>query len=102
MAIEWIKKQNDKPLSGSALKILEILDKTQEVSASDLKDQLNFSTRTIHYALKTLQDRSLIEKKPYLLDMRQTRYVIAQQILKKAKSEASFMIKEQSMFFTNR
>ena len=91
MAFEWIKNQKDKPLSGSALKILEILDKNQEVSASDLKDQLDFSTRTIHYALKTLQERSLIEKKPYLLDMRQSRYVINQQIIKKAQLETELI-----------
>ena len=102
MAFEWIKKQNSKSLSGSAIKILEILEKKEEVSASDLKNHLNCSTRTIHYALKTLQERKIIEKKPYLYDMRQTRYVIAKEILQKAKTDATFLLNEQRMFFNNR
>jgi DNA-binding MarR family transcriptional regulator len=98
MAFEWIKKQNDKSLSGSALKILEILVKREEVSASDLKNHLNCSTRTIHYALKSLQERQIIEKKPYLYDMRQTRYVISRKLLEQAKIDRALLL-EQLRFF---
>jgi DNA-binding MarR family transcriptional regulator len=99
MAFEWIKNQSEKSLSGSALKILEILAKNEEVSATDLKNQLQCSTRTIHYALKTLQERQIIEKKPYLYDMRQTRYVISRHLLEQAKLDRA-MLADQARFFS--
>ena len=81
MAVEYIRLKEGRNLSNSAYKILEIIEKKGSINASDLTNQLTVSTRTVHYSLKRLLEKSIIEKKPYLLDMRQTRYSLNDEIV---------------------
>jgi DNA-binding MarR family transcriptional regulator len=81
MAVEYIKSREGRSLSNSAYKILEIIEEKGSINASDLTNELTVSTRTIHYSLKRLLEKSIIEKRPYLLDMRQTRYSLNKDIL---------------------
>lgn len=91
MALDFIKNQEGKGLSGSAYKIIELIEKKGIISASELTDELDISTRTIHYSLKRLLEAKYINKRPYLNDMRQTRYTISEEILEKMKAESKMM-----------
>jgi DNA-binding MarR family transcriptional regulator len=94
MAVDFIKNQEGKALSGSAYKIIEIIEKKGFISASELTSELEISTRTIHYSLKRLLESKYINKKPFLNDMRQTRYSISDEVitsLEKAKNESKML-----------
>ena len=91
MAVDFIKNQEGKALSNSAYKIIELIEQKGLVSASEITNELEISTRTIHYSLKRLMEAKYINKKPYLSDMRQTRYSISDEIIEKMKSEAKLM-----------
>jgi DNA-binding MarR family transcriptional regulator len=89
MAVDWLRENEPsvKKLSASAYKILKILEQKGNVSASELTSELNVSTRTVHYALKTLMEKNIIDRKPYLFDMRQTRYTLHKTLVKKIVNE---------------
>lgn len=91
MALDFIKNQEGKGLSGSAYKIIELIEKKGIISAHELTDELDISTRTIHYSLKRLLDSRYINKRPFLNDMRQTRYTISDEILEKLKTESKML-----------
>ena len=87
MAIEWLKAIKSYHLSESAHKILDHLEQKGNASASELHTKLNVSTRTIHYALKNLMEKDLVDKKPYLKDMRQTRYSLNTNKIRKIQQD---------------
>ena len=91
MALDFIKNQEGKGLSGSAYKIIELIEKKGIISASELTDELDISTRTIHYSLKRLLEAKYINKRPYLNDMRQTRYTISEEIIEKIRTESKML-----------
>ena len=91
MALDFIKNQEGKGLSGSAYKIIELIEKKGIISASELTDELDISTRTIHYSLKRLLEAKYINKRPFLNDMRQTRYTISEEIIEKLKTEGKML-----------
>jgi len=93
MALDFIKNQEGKGLSGSAYKIIELIEKKGIISASELTEELPISTRTIHYSLKRLLEGKYINKRPYLNDMRQTRYTISEEIIEKLKTEGKMLKK---------
>ena len=90
MALDFIKNHDDK-LSTSAYKIIELIEKKGIISASELTNELSISTRTIHYSLKRLLEARYINKRPYLSDMRQTRYSISEEIIEKVKTEGKML-----------
>ena len=90
MAVDFIKDQEGKSLTSSAYKIIELIEQKGHISTSELTAELNISTRTIHYSLKRLLEAKYISRRPYLNDMRQTRYSISDEVLErveKLKSE---------------
>ncbi len=89
--MDFIKNQEGKGLSGSAYKIIELIEKKGIISASELTDELDISTRTIHYSLKRLLEAKYINKRPYLNDMRQTRYTISEEIIEKIRTESKML-----------
>ena len=91
LALDFIKTQAGKELSGSAYKIIELIEKKGIISASELTNELDISTRTIHFSLKRLLEGKYINKRPYLNDMRQTRYTISDEVLEKLKSESKML-----------
>ena len=91
MAVDFIKTQEGKSLSGSAYKIIEMIEKKGLISASELTNELSISTRTIHYSLKRLMEAKYINKRPFLNDMRQTRYSISDEVIEKMKSESKML-----------
>ena len=87
MLVNLIKDKEGKNLSKSAYKILEIIEKKKETSASEIGAELHISTRAIHYSLSRLVERNILEKKPYLEDMRQTRYFLTESIIAQIRSQ---------------
>lgn len=94
MAVDFIRGKEGKKLSSSAYKILEIIEKKGDVSATELTNELDVSTRTIHYGLKRLVEKGIIDRKPYLFDMRQTRYSLANSLMTKVRAETHMMTRE--------
>ena len=80
MLVKFIREKEGRNLSKSAYKILEIFEDKEITSASELTSQLEFSTRAIHYSLHRLVERKILDRKPYLNDMRQTRYTLSELI----------------------
>lgn len=78
--VSFIKKKEGKNLSKSAYKILEIVEQKEVISASEIVNELEISTRAIHYSLQRMVERNILERKPYLKDMRQTRYSLSENI----------------------
>jgi len=65
-------------VSRSAQAVLDLLNtKNTLLTVREIKEELPYSERTIHYALRQLRDNSLIEKKANLQDLRESRYVLA-------------------------
>ena len=94
MALDFIKNNEGKGLSVSAYKIIELIEKKGIISASELTNELDISTRTIHYSLKRLLEARYINKRPYLNDMRQTRYSISDEVrekVEKVKTESKML-----------
>lgn len=86
MIVNYIKDKEGKNLSKSAYRILEIVEKKQITSAKEIVSELEISTRAIHYSLRRLVDRKILDRKPYLEDMRQTRYSLTESILSQYKN----------------
>ena len=65
-------------LSRSAHAILDLLDDKQApLAVKAIRDELPFSERTIHYALRQLHEYALIEKRINIRDLRETHYLLA-------------------------
>jgi len=78
--VNLIKRKEGKNLSRSAYKILEILEQKETVSPSEIMKEMEVSTRTIHYSLRRLLERNILERKPFLGDMRKSRYMISEKL----------------------
>ena len=78
MIVKFIREKEGRNLSKSAYKILEIFESQDVTSAKELTSHLDFSTRAIHYSLQRLVERKILDRKPYLNDMRQTRYTLSE------------------------
>lgn len=85
MLVEYVKDQEGKNLSKAAYKILQVFEekeeKGNEISVSDLISELDLSTRAIHYSLQRLIDKRILDKRPLLEDMRQTRYKVSETLI---------------------
>jgi predicted transcriptional regulator len=64
-------------LPPSARRVYEILEKSDEgLTTKDILSRVDYASRTVRYALKKLVATGLVRKLPYLLDMRQSRYLV--------------------------
>ena len=82
LLVNFVKSKESRNLSKSAYKILEVIEKKNNVSsASEIISELDISTRAIHYSLQRLVERNILERYPYLADMRQSRYRVSDHIL---------------------
>ncbi|MFX0062309.1 MAG: winged helix-turn-helix transcriptional regulator [Candidatus Hermodarchaeota archaeon] len=64
-------------LSPSAQAILSLLEKKGDLSSSQIISQMEFSARTVRYALKSLLNKNLVKKKSLIYDMRYTKYSLS-------------------------
>ena len=65
-------------ISHSAEAILSLLVRAgQPLAVREIKKELPYSERTIHYALRQLREYSLVEKRAYLQDLRESHYHLA-------------------------
>ncbi|MFQ6124930.1 MAG: winged helix-turn-helix domain-containing protein [Candidatus Heimdallarchaeota archaeon] len=78
---ESIRKENinhlemkDK-LPPSAREIYKILVDEGPMTTKEVLSRVNYASRTVRYALKKLISLGLVRKVPYLLDMRQSKYL---------------------------
>ena len=81
LVVNFIKDKEGRNLSKSDYKILEFIERQHSTSASEIVSELKFSNRAIHYSLQRLVEREIIDRRPYLNDMRQTRYCLSDLIL---------------------
>jgi len=65
-------------VSQSARAIFELLHTSRPpLAVYEIKEELSYSERTIHYALRQLREYALIEKRANLQDLRESRYLLA-------------------------
>ncbi|MFX0170504.1 MAG: winged-helix domain-containing protein [Candidatus Hodarchaeota archaeon] len=65
-------------VSRSAQAVLDLLsNKRTPLAVREIKEELPYSERTIHYALRQLRENSLVEKKANLRDLRESCYLLA-------------------------
>ncbi|MHA1167180.1 MAG: helix-turn-helix domain-containing protein [Candidatus Hodarchaeales archaeon] len=70
-------------LSPSALKVLTFLVSSNEPkSSAEIIRGVNASQRSVRYALSDLTKRGIVVRKPFLNDMRQSRYILKAEIIK--------------------
>ena len=79
--VSLIKDKEGRNLSKSAYKILEVIERNHVTSASEIVKELDISTRSIHYSLRRMLERNILERRPYLEDLRQTRYSISEKLI---------------------
>ena len=63
-------------LSPSSLKIYRILQSSKKMTFTEISSQTDYSTRTVRYALRNLNDAGLIGKIPDMSDLRRCFYTI--------------------------
>ncbi len=64
-------------ISRSARAVLDLLNtKRSPLAVKDIRNELPYSERTIHYALRQLREYSLIEKRANLRDLRESHYLL--------------------------
>ncbi|MFW9914645.1 MAG: MarR family transcriptional regulator [Candidatus Thorarchaeota archaeon] len=61
-------------LSPSSKAVLTLLASAGPLTPTEIVQSVGFASRTVRYALKDLLARDLVDKKPYLPDMRRTIY----------------------------
>jgi DNA-binding MarR family transcriptional regulator len=72
-----VNKMSDNDLPESAKKILScLLVAPNGLSPTEIISQTSMNRRTVHYALKNLVDKDIVEVKPILQDMRKKRYLV--------------------------
>lgn len=69
----WGKKEKLPP---SAQEIYNILINEGPMTTKEVLGRVNYASRTVRYALKRLISLGLVRKIPYLLDMRQSKYLV--------------------------
>lgn len=74
---------NLESLSPSALKVLNFLVTSNEPrSSAEIIRNVNASQRSVRYALSNLTKKGIVARKPFLNDMRQSRYILKAEIMK--------------------
>ncbi|MFX0201233.1 MAG: winged helix-turn-helix domain-containing protein [Candidatus Hodarchaeota archaeon] len=63
-------------LPPSAQEIYQILIDEGPMTTKEVLNRVNYASRTVRYALKKLISLELVRKVPYLLDMRQSKYLV--------------------------
>jgi len=63
-------------LPPSAQEIYQILIDEGPMTTKEVLSRVNYASRTVRYALKKLISLGLVRKVPYLLDMRQSKYLV--------------------------
>lgn len=76
-------------LPPSAQEIYKILIIEGPMTTKEVLDRVNYASRTVRYALKKLISLELVRKVPYLLDMRQSKYMVNKKRMSTEKSSAS-------------
>ena len=85
--VSLIKDREGRNLSKSAYRILEVIERKTVIeqktgtSASEIVKELDISTRSIHYSLRRMLERHILERRPFLEDLRQTRYSISENLI---------------------
>ena len=75
-------------LSPSSKAVLNLLLDSGPLTPTEIVDNVGFASRTVRYALKDLLARELVDKKPFLPDMRRTLYQIkSQEMLEAIKAQ---------------
>jgi len=70
-------KQLKDKLPPSAREIYQILaDEEKGLTTKEVLNRVDYASRTVRYALKRLLTMGLVRKIPYLLDMRQSKYLV--------------------------
>lgn len=65
-------------ISRSAVAVLEFLEaKNTPITVREIKQELPYSERTIHYALNQLREESFIKRNSNFEDLRESRYLLA-------------------------
>ncbi len=80
VAMKYLEKKAHAHLVPSMQKVIEVVDKEGPLSSSEIIEKVEFSTRAVRYALKHLVEYEILEKAPYLPDMRKTMYKISKKI----------------------
>ncbi len=79
-SIEFKEVMNRLP--PSAREIYQILaDEEKGLTTKEVLNRVNYASRTVRYALKRLLAMKLVRKLPYLMDMRQSKYMINEILL---------------------
>ena len=78
-AIKDVNMIKDK-LPPSAQEIYRILINEGPMTTKEVLIRVNYASRTVRYALKKLIALGLVQKVPYLIDMRQSKYIIPENI----------------------
>ncbi|MFX0123346.1 MAG: winged helix-turn-helix transcriptional regulator [Candidatus Hodarchaeota archaeon] len=63
-------------MSPSSLKVYRILQSSKKMTFKEISSQTDYSTRTVRYALRDLNDAGLIGKIPDMSDLRRCFYTI--------------------------
>lgn len=73
-----INSENNVRVSRSAFAVLELLEtKKNPIAVREIKQELPYSERTIHYALQQLREQAFVEKNSNFEDLRESRYFLA-------------------------
>ncbi len=73
-----INSEHQVRVSRSAVAVLELLEtKKNPIAVREIKQELPYSERTIHYALQQLREQAFVEKNSHFEDLRESRYVLA-------------------------
>ncbi|MFQ5981347.1 MAG: hypothetical protein ACE5OZ_24665 [Candidatus Heimdallarchaeota archaeon] len=73
-------------LSPSSKAVLGLLVSVGPMTPTEIVESVGFASRTVRYALKDLLARELVDKKPFLPDMRRTVYQVKAPDLEKLKA----------------
>ncbi|MFX0086347.1 MAG: winged helix DNA-binding protein [Candidatus Hodarchaeota archaeon] len=64
-------------ISRSAVAVLELLEnKKMPLAVREIKEELPYSERTIHYALQQLREKAFVAKNSNFEDLRESRYFL--------------------------
>ncbi|MHA2294612.1 MAG: hypothetical protein ACXAEU_23080 [Candidatus Hodarchaeales archaeon] len=70
-------------LKPTTLQVLKyIISSRKPASPSKIIENVKCSRRSVQYALKELSARGIIEKKPFIDDMRKTSYILSAEVIR--------------------
>ncbi|MFX0116046.1 MAG: winged helix-turn-helix transcriptional regulator [Candidatus Hodarchaeota archaeon] len=74
-------------LSPSSRAVLSLLIAAGPMTPTEIVESVGFASRTVRYALKDLLARDLVDKRPFLPDMRRTVYQVKTADLERLKAQ---------------